>query len=84
MEEDHLGNHIGDYFKVEWIGDPVTIEEIRKSVDNCPNCIFSILRQCKFNFKCFEFPEFDYKKELQDAFVEKQRVAHMEEYYNQW
>lgn len=85
IQEDHEGNYMGDYFNVEWIGEPVTMDEVRKVVDNCPNCVFSILRQCKFNYKCFDFPAFDYKKELDVALREKKDDEMKEEYYaNIW
>lgn len=58
---------------VKWIGEPITLAEIRKEVNDCPNCIFAIIRQCKFNYHYFDelgFKEFDYKKELAVAWSE--------------
>lgn len=60
--------------KAEWTGKPVTLDEIRDSVDDCPNCILSVLRQCKFNYHYFNgmgIDKFNYKKELQEALSEK-------------
>lgn len=64
---DHEGNVYGDTFEVIWKGEPVTLDEVRKRVGDCPNCIFAIIRQCKFNHHFFNKEkqfEFDYKKEL--------------------
>jgi len=52
---------------VKWIGEPITLDDVREKVDNCPNCILAIMRQCKFHYACFSefgFQDFDYKKEL--------------------
>lgn len=64
---------LGHEYKVEWIGAPVTLEEIRKSVGDCPNCILAVLRQCGFNKHYFEFERFDYSKELSEAWAEKNK-----------
>ena len=56
-----------EYEKVDWTGEPITLNEVRKEVDNCPNCILAIIRLCKFHYECFSeygFKDFDYKKEL--------------------
>lgn len=61
-------------FKATWIGNPITIEEVRKRVDGCPNCMLAIIRQCKFSYHYFEdmgFGEFDYKKEMEQSFRER-------------
>jgi hypothetical protein len=60
-------NDIFDTEQVQWLKEPITLEEIRKRVNNCPNCIFSIIRQCKLNYHYFDI-KFDYKKEVQDLF----------------
>ncbi len=49
-----------DSHRVEWLGEPVTIEEISKEVDGCPNCILTILRLTGMNRHYFHF-EFNYK-----------------------
>lgn len=70
--EDEQGNDMGYSFIVHWIGEPVTMEEIRTAADGCPNCILAIIRQCKFNYHYFkEAFAFDYKKELDSALGDK-------------
>lgn len=83
MVEDQYGNFMGDVFEVKWNGDPVTLEEIRNRVDDCPNCIFSILRQTKMNYRCFEF-QFDYKKELASALSERNDLLYRESSHYDW
>lgn len=62
----------GKDYVPEWIGDPVTLNEIREAVDNCPNCILSVVRQCKFNHHYFtDFEKFDYKKELSEFMLHR-------------
>lgn len=63
----------------EWIGEPVTLQEIRNAVDDCPNCILAILRQCGFvkNFTISLEP-FDYKAELEEYWKEKNSEAYNE------
>jgi hypothetical protein len=51
------------YHKVEWGGNPITLKEILRFTDGCPNCTFSILRQTKLNYAVFDF-KYDYIKEL--------------------
>ncbi len=53
---------------VEWIGEPITLKEIRDRVDGCPNCTFSIIRQCSFHWQCFGelINGFDWKKEREE------------------
>lgn len=60
-------------YGVEWIGEPVTMNEIRDEVDDCPNCILAVLRQTGFNKYYFNFEKFDYQKELSEAMAEKNR-----------
>lgn len=71
MQEDPEGNRIGDYFEVEWLGERATLQEIRNAVDNCPNCILSILRQTKMNFSCFELEIFNYKDAVKEWWEQK-------------
>jgi hypothetical protein len=61
-------------FKVIWKDKPVTLEEVRNSVDGCPNCMLAIIRQCKFSSHYFEdFENFDYNKEMEEAIKERNR-----------
>lgn len=53
----------GTVYVVNWLVEPTTLDEIRKSVDNCPACILAVLRQTGMNRHYFKF-EFDFKKEL--------------------
>lgn len=65
--------------KAKWIGEPITIDEVRKAVDGCPNCMLSIIRQAKFSYHYFEgteFGEFDYKKEFAERSSEIRRVQY--------
>lgn len=64
---------LGHEYKIEWLGEPVTMKEIRDEVDDCPNCILAVLRQTGFNKHYFEFEKFDYQQELKDAMAEKNR-----------
>lgn len=49
---------------VKWIGEPVTLQDVRNTVDNFPACILAILRQTGFNRHYFHFDKFDFKTEL--------------------
>jgi hypothetical protein len=77
IQYDEFGSTIGETFSVVWTGEPVTLDELRKRTDNCPNCMLAIMRQCKFNYHYFnendEF-EFDYKAESQRALSEKLEI----------
>jgi hypothetical protein len=55
---------------VKWIGEPITLQEIRDSVNDCPNCVFAVIRQCKFHYHYFGelISGFDYKKEREESF----------------
>jgi hypothetical protein len=70
----------GEYVVI-WTGEPVTLQEIRDEVGNCPNCIFSIIRQVGFNRHYFKFEAFDYKKELQEELAERNHYSADEYYY---
>jgi len=71
-----------EFLVCNWVGEKVTLKEIRKRTDNCPNCILAVLRQSKLNYKVCELEEFDYKKEFAEAtpseYKDKDRMA---EYY---
>jgi hypothetical protein len=76
MIEDPEGNFVGEDFKVIWTGEPVTLDEVLKSVDHCPNCVFTIIRQCKFNWHYFKDAfAYDYKKDLASYMIEKQQLG---------
>jgi|SRR5687767_5475208 len=75
--EDYGGGYKEDDFKVEWIGDPVTLNEIQETVDYCPACVLSVLRQAGFSFHYFGF-EYDYKKEVGEYWAEKNKHAQQE------
>jgi hypothetical protein len=82
LSENHdfsLGNY--ESFNITWIGTPITLEEIRLRVNNCPNCILSIIRQLKFNY-CNEriANDFKYKEEVQKVFDEMNKENY-EVYY---
>jgi hypothetical protein len=62
MYKDSFGGFPID--KSEWIGEPITINEVIKDADGCPNCVLSILRQSKLNTYPFEGFYYDYKKEV--------------------
>lgn len=57
----------------EWTGDKITLEEIRNLVDGCPVCILAIFRQTKLFYECCKLEKFDYKKEAEEAMVDKNR-----------
>jgi len=46
----------------QWIGEPVTLDEIRDDVESCPICTLAIIRQCNLN-KTEIGPAFDYAEE---------------------
>ena len=54
-----------DEIEVNWIIEPVTLEEIKKATDNCPNCTLAILRLTGMNRYYFDF-KYDYKKEMKE------------------
>lgn len=54
-------------FGVYWKNEPVTLQEIRDLVDNCPNCILAVLRQTHLNYQCCGLETFDYKAEFADV-----------------
>jgi hypothetical protein len=62
IPEDQYGGGYKE-IKVEWIGEPVTLAEIEKAVDNCPACILSVLRLTGMNRYYFGF-EYNFKKEM--------------------
>jgi hypothetical protein len=51
---------------VSWLGEPVTLEEVRRMADGCPSCILAVLRQTGLNRHYFHLEKFDFKKELAD------------------
>ena len=57
--------------KVVWIGDSITIDEIRISVDYCPACMLTVMKLaglCDYIF--YDTLYFDYKKEVADWWKE--------------
>ena len=67
-----LGYSDTDTHFIEWIGEKITLKEVRNLVDNCPNCMLSVIRQCKFNYHYFkDFGKFDYKNEFNMMMAEK-------------
>jgi len=73
------------YLSVEWTGKEITMDEIRDITDNCPNCILAILNLVGLNRYYFAEKtdgafEFDYKKEVNDYFIEK-REREEERFY---
>jgi hypothetical protein len=65
---------------VTWIGEPITLREVRDSVDNCPACILAVLRQTGLNRHYFHLEKFEFKKELRD-YLNANRADLMEAYY---
>lgn len=51
-------------------GNPITLDEIRKATNNCPNCMLTIIRILKLNYHYFNglTAGFDYKKEVAESF----------------
>jgi hypothetical protein len=50
---------------INFIGEPFTVEDIRKSVDYCPNCTLSVMRQAGFCHGWFSGDlEYDYKADF--------------------
>lgn len=72
----------GSYETIRWIGEPITLDEIVKYTDGCPNCTLAILRQTKLHYEIFGF-EYDYKKELSKWHDDhrKSYCERMEDYY---
>lgn len=64
---------------VTWVREPITLQEIRKSVDDCPACLLAVLRQTGLNMHYFHLDKFDFKKELQDYISAKGMPSN---YYN--
>lgn len=65
---------------VTWIGEPITLQEIRRLADDCPACILAILRQTGLNLHYFHLEKFDFKKELQDYVSAKGTPSNPYEY----
>lgn len=54
-----------------WSGEPVTLDEVRKLADGCPNCMLAILRQTHLNYQCCKLAPFDYKQEFKEFGIKK-------------
>lgn len=65
-DEDHLNGEAWPSHIVTWIGEPITLEEVKKAVDGCPNCMLAILRQVGLNRHYFDLEEFRYQQELKN------------------
>lgn len=78
FSESHNESDYHEY-QVEWLGEPVTLQEIRNAVGNCPNCILAVLRQVGFNKHYFQFEKFDYQKELKERMAEKNEEEYLKE-----
>jgi hypothetical protein len=52
-----------DSHEVIWIGESITLDQIREIANGCPACMLAVLRQTGLNHHYFHF-EFDYKGEL--------------------
>lgn len=48
------------------------LQKVRDACDECPACIFSVIRQSKVPICIFDF---DFKKEAEDWFAEKSEAA---------
>jgi hypothetical protein len=74
--------------EVKWTGEPVTLQEILNAVDDCPVCVLSILRQCGFNRYYFandsgnNLFHYEYKKELEQYWKEKNAELYEKERYS--
>ena len=72
----------GTELTAKWNAEPITLTEIQKSVDDCPNCTLAILRQTGLNRYPFEISDkFDYKKERDEWFNGLIKESNREEYY---
>ena len=47
--------------EIKWLGYELTIKEVKKAVDDCPNCVLTILRGLDFEILNLQY---DYKNEL--------------------
>lgn len=56
---------------VTWIGEPVTLQEVRDLADNCPACTLAILRQTGLNRHYFHLDTFEFKVELKEFMKDK-------------
>ena len=69
--------------EIKWNGDHITLAEIEKFTNGCPNCTFAILRQTKLNYSVFGF-NYDYKKELNEYWKDRNNEEYereMRSYY---
>jgi len=71
-KSNHIYSFQEGFPKIKWIGEPITMEELRIKYDNCPACILSILRQTQVNQYDINF-EFEYEKESKEYFDSKNR-----------
>jgi hypothetical protein len=66
--------------KIVWYEDkPVTLDEIRETVDCCPACMLAILRQTHMTWQLFDF-NFDFQKERARWWCDEDRKLKEEEY----
>lgn len=72
---------------VEWIGKPITMNEVCDLVDNCPNCKLAVIRQTGLNRYYFNTNgsenqfHFDYKSEMAEAMSDKNKEIDERYYY---
>jgi len=58
--------------QVEWMGEPLTLDEIRESVDYCPACVLTVMKLAGLNdYIFYDTLWFNYKKETEEWWKEK-------------
>jgi len=58
-----------DQFK--WLGEPITIQEIKDSVDDCPACTLTIIKHIDAKYMNLDF---DYKDEMEKRWKEQESL----------
>jgi len=72
----------GESKKVQWMGKPITIDEIKEDVENCPMCILTIFRCAGLNRYYFSQIglTYNYKEEMAELWKDINRDKYVGEY----
>jgi len=52
-----------EWVSTTWIGEPLTLKDLRDDTEGCPVCMLAVIRQCNLNRSPGDFMEFEYKAE---------------------
>jgi len=54
-----------------WIGEHLTLKDLRSDAEGCPVCVLAVIRQCNLNRSPGDFTEFEYKAEHRGYWAER-------------